>query len=139
MLQVQSSWIELLVQDFKVANRALGLQHLVQVSFWPKVEAGFLDCLGTYLISPVLLLILQKDEVSALQAVRGEVSILWVYVGQGLLAAEAERLIRDEVVHSLFHNLAWRQLGKSSHLSAPIRCSCLFSFEACSAVSFSRR
>ena len=82
-----------MAQDFKVADGALGLEYLVQVGFWPKVKSALFNRLRPYLIGTVRLLVLQKDEVSALKAVCGEIAILWVYVGQGLLAAEAEGLV----------------------------------------------
>jgi hypothetical protein len=80
MLEVFSCRVEPLMQDFEVADGALALQDLVKVRFWSECEARLFNCLRFYLIGTINLFICQKNKVSAIATICGEISILRIYM-----------------------------------------------------------
>ena len=88
----------------------------MEVRFWSKCEARLFNCLRFNLVGSIGLSIHQKNEVSAITAVPGEISILWIYLSQRPLTRETARIVANVIKHSLLHDLARRKLGKASHI-----------------------
>jgi hypothetical protein len=116
MLEVQSRRLELVMKDFEASDGTLALQDLMEVRFWSKCEARLFNCLRFNLVGTIGLSIHQKNKVSAITAICGEISILWIYLSQRLLTRETARIVGNEIKHSLLHDLARRKLGKASHI-----------------------
>jgi len=116
MLEVWSRRIEPAMKDFEASDGALALKDLMKVRFWSKCEARLFNCLRFNLVGTIGLSIRQKNKVSAITAICGEISILWIYLSQRLLTRETARIVGNEIKHSLLHDLARRKLGKASHI-----------------------
>ena len=80
MLEVWSCRVERAMKNFEVSDGALALEDLMKVGFWSKCEARLFNCLRFNLVGTISLSICQKNKVSTITAICGEISILWIYL-----------------------------------------------------------